>query len=135
MKSGLGKIFLKFLHSLTMSFLLLNLYFHPYSNLTGDTRVEFVIHCVLRCLEKYGNSDIQTRFQSSFIKSSAQVKQSLYVLQILSLTHNFFPWTKSGLTQRSCIIIINGLFQGQFLLQLVLQLFYGHNFGINGTMC
>ena len=83
MKSGLGKIFLKFLHALlTMSFLLLNfdqkykfsnnmasawrifknvfprplfiiifrsemLKFHPYSILTGDTRVEFVIYCVL----------------------------------------------------------------------------------------
>ena len=78
------KIFLKFLHALTMLFLLLNLYFwskfsnkndmvsawrnfknifprplfiiifrpemlkfHPYSILTGDTRVEFVIYCVL----------------------------------------------------------------------------------------
>ena len=85
MKSGLGKIFLKFLHALTMLFLLLNLYFwskfsnkndmvsawrnfknifprplfiiifrpemlkfHPYSILTGDTRVEFVIYCVLK---------------------------------------------------------------------------------------
>ena len=84
MKSGLGKIFLKFLHALTISFLLLNfdqkykfsnknnmvsewknfknifprplfiiifrlemLKFHPYSILTGDTRVEFVIYCVL----------------------------------------------------------------------------------------
>ena len=84
-KSGLEKIFLKFLHALTMSFLLLNLYFwskfsnnndmvsawrnfknifprplfiiifrpemlkfHPYSILTGDTRVEFVIYHVLR---------------------------------------------------------------------------------------
>ena len=84
MKSGLGKIFLKFLYALTMLFLLLNLYFwskfsnkndmvsawrnfkniflrplfiiifrpemlkfHPYSILTGDTRVEFVIYCVL----------------------------------------------------------------------------------------
>ena len=83
-KSGLEKIFLKFLHALTMSFLLLNLYFwskfsnkndmviawrnfknifprplfiiifrpemlkfHPYSTLTGDTRVEFVLYCVL----------------------------------------------------------------------------------------
>ena len=39
MKSGLRKIFLKFLHVLTMLFLLLNLYFwskfHPYSILTG----------------------------------------------------------------------------------------------------
>ena len=79
MKSGLRKIFLKFLHALTMSFLLLNfdqkykfsnknnmvsawknlknifprplffiifrpemLKFHPYSILTGDTRVESV---------------------------------------------------------------------------------------------
>ena len=85
MKSGLGKIFLKFLHALTMLFLLLNLYFrskfsnkndmvsawrnfknifprplfiiifrpemlkfHPYSILTGDTMVGFVIFCVLR---------------------------------------------------------------------------------------
>ena len=85
MKSGLGKTFLKFLHALTMLFLLLNLYFlakfsnkndmesswrnfknifprtlfiiifkpemlksHPYSILTGDTRVEFVIYCLLR---------------------------------------------------------------------------------------
>ena len=71
MKSGVGKIFLKFLHVLTMLFLLLNLYFwskfsnkndmvstwrnfknmqkfHPYSILTGDTRVEFVIYCVLK---------------------------------------------------------------------------------------
>ena len=85
MKSGLGKIFLKFLHALTMSFLLLNfdqkykfsnkynmvstwrdfqnilprplfiiifrperLKFHPYSILTGDTRVEFVIYSVFR---------------------------------------------------------------------------------------
>ena len=84
MKSGLGKIFLKFLHALTMSFLLLNfdqkykfsnknnmvsawrnfknifprplfiiifrpevLKFHPYSILTGDTIVGFVIFCVL----------------------------------------------------------------------------------------
>ena len=84
MKSGLGKIFLKFLHALTMLFLLLNLYFwskfsnkndmvsawrnfknifprplfiiifrpeilnlDPCSTLTGDTRVEFVIYCVL----------------------------------------------------------------------------------------
>ena len=84
MKSVLGKIFLKFLHALSMSFLLLNfarnykfsnknnmvsawrnfknvfprplfiiifwpemLKFHPYSILTGDTRVEFVIYCVL----------------------------------------------------------------------------------------
>merc|ERR1739846_184714 len=84
MKSCLGKIFLKFLHALTMSFLLLNfdqkykfsnknnmvsawrnfknifprplfiiifrpemLKFHPYSILTTDTRVEFVIYCVL----------------------------------------------------------------------------------------
>ena len=84
MKSGLGKIFLKFLHALTMSFLLLSfdqkykfsnkdnmvsawrnfknilprplfiiifwpemLKFHPYSILTGDTRVEFVIYRVL----------------------------------------------------------------------------------------
>ena len=84
MKSGLGKIFLKFLHALTMSFLILNfdqkykfinknnmlsawknfqnifprplfiiismpemLKFHPYSILTGDTRVEFVIYSVL----------------------------------------------------------------------------------------
>ena len=83
-KSGIGKLFLKFLHALTMLFLLLNLYFwskfsnknemvsawrnfknifprplfiiifrpemlkfHPYSILTGDTRVEFVIYCVL----------------------------------------------------------------------------------------
>ena len=83
MKSGLGKIFLKFLHALTMLFLLLNLYFwskfsnksdmvsawrnfknifsrplftiifrpemlkfHPYSILTGDTMVGFVIFCV-----------------------------------------------------------------------------------------
>ena len=85
MKSGVGKIFLKFLHALTMSFLLLNfdqkykfsnknnmvsawrnfknifprplfiiifrpemLKFHQCSILTGDTRVEFVIYCVLR---------------------------------------------------------------------------------------
>ena len=61
MKSGLGKIFLKFLHALNMSFLSLNfdqkykfifrpemLKFYPYSILTGDTRVEFVIYCVLR---------------------------------------------------------------------------------------
>ena len=85
MKSGLEKIFLKFLHVLTMSFLLLNFYqkykfsnkndmvsawrnfkniflrplfiiifrpemlkFHPYSILTGDTRVEFVIFNLLR---------------------------------------------------------------------------------------
>ena len=80
MKSGLGKIFLKFLHALTMLFLLLNLYFwskfcnkndmvsawtnfknifiiifrskllkfHPYTILTGDTRVEFVKYCVLK---------------------------------------------------------------------------------------
>ena len=85
MKSGLGKIFLKFLHALTMSFLLLNfdqkykfsnknnmvsawrnfenifprplfiiifrpeiLKFHPYSILTGDTIVGFVIFYVLR---------------------------------------------------------------------------------------
>ena len=84
MKSGLGIIFLKFLHALTMSFLLLNfdqkykfsnknnmvsawrnfknifpiplfiiifrpemLKFHPYSILTGDTRVAFVIYGVL----------------------------------------------------------------------------------------
>jgi len=84
MKSGLRKIFLKFLHALTMSFLLLNsdqkykfsnknnmvsawrnfknifprplfiiifrpemLKFHPYSILTGDARVEFVIYGVL----------------------------------------------------------------------------------------
>ena len=76
MKSGLGKIFLKFLHALTMSFLLLNfdnkykfsnknfknvfprplfiiifrlemLKFHPYSILTGDTRVEFVVYSLL----------------------------------------------------------------------------------------
>ena len=84
MKSGLGKIFLKFLHALTMSFLSSNfdekykfsnkdnmvsawrnfryifskslfiiifrpemLKFHPYSILTGDTRVEFVTYCVL----------------------------------------------------------------------------------------
>ena len=47
MKSGLGKIFLKFLHALTMSFVLLN-FDHPYSILTRDTRVEFVIYCVLR---------------------------------------------------------------------------------------
>ena len=84
MKSGLRKIVLKFLHALTMLFLLLNLYFwskssnkndmvsarmnfknifprplsiiifrpemlkfHPYSILTGDTRVDFVIYCVL----------------------------------------------------------------------------------------
>ena len=83
-KSGPGKIFLKFLHALTMLFLLLNFYFwskfsnkndmvstwrnfknifprplfiiifrpemlkfHPYSILTGDTRVEFVIYHVL----------------------------------------------------------------------------------------
>ena len=80
--SGLKMMFLKFLHALTMLFLLLNLYFwskfnnkndqwanggiskkipgplfiiifrpemlkfHPYSILTGDTRVEFVIYCV-----------------------------------------------------------------------------------------
>ena len=87
-KSGLEKIFLKFLHALTMSFLLLNfdqkykfsnknnmvsawrnfknifprplfiiifrpemLKFHPYSILTGDTRVEFVIYCVLILLK------------------------------------------------------------------------------------
>ena len=85
MKSGLGKIFLKILHALTMSFLLLNfdqkykfsnknkmvsawrnfkiifprplfiiifrpemLKFLPYSILTRDTRVEFVIYRVLR---------------------------------------------------------------------------------------
>ena len=83
MKSGLGKIFLKFLYALTMSFLLLiqikckfsnknnmvsawrnfrNIFprplfiiifspemlkFHPYSILTVDTRVEFVIYSVL----------------------------------------------------------------------------------------
>ena len=81
---SVGKTFLKFLHALTMSFLLLNfdqkykfsnknnmvsawrnfknifprplfiiifrpemLKFHPYSILTGDTRVEFVIYRVL----------------------------------------------------------------------------------------
>ena len=85
MKSGLGKIFLRFLHALTMVFLLLNLYFwskfsnkndmvrawrnfknifprplfiiifrpemlkfHPYSILTGDTMIGFVISCMLR---------------------------------------------------------------------------------------
>ena len=51
MKSGLEKIFLKFLHVLTMSFLLMNFdqkyKFHPYSILTGDTRVAFVIYGVL----------------------------------------------------------------------------------------
>ena len=83
MKSGLGKIFLKFLHALTMLFLLLNLYFwskfsnkndmvsawrnfenifprplfiiifrpemlkfHPYSILTGQSMVRFIIYCV-----------------------------------------------------------------------------------------
>ena len=83
MKSGVGKIFLKFLHALTMLFLLLNLYFwskfsnkndmvsawrnfknifsrplftiifrpemlkfHPYSILTRQTMVRFVIYCV-----------------------------------------------------------------------------------------
>ena len=64
--SGLEKILLKFLHALTMLFLLLNLYFwskfrplfiiifwpemlkfHPYSILTGQTMVRFVIYCVL----------------------------------------------------------------------------------------
>ena len=85
MKSGLGEIFLKFLHALTMSFSILNfdqkykfsnkngmvsawrnfrnifsrphltiifrsemLRFHPYSILTGDTMVGFVIFCVLK---------------------------------------------------------------------------------------
>ena len=69
MKSGLGKIFLKFLHVLKMLSLLLNLYFwskfsnkndmvsawrpemlkfHPYYILTGDARVDFVIYCVLK---------------------------------------------------------------------------------------
>ena len=89
MKSGLEKIFLKFLHALPMLFLLLNLYFwskfsnkydnvsawrnfkiifprplfiiifssemlkfHPYSILTGDTRVEFATYCVLSKLQK-----------------------------------------------------------------------------------
>ena len=82
MKSGLGKIVLKFLHALTMSLLNFDqmykfsnksnmvsawrnfknifpsplfitifrpemLKFHPYSILTGDTRVEFVIYHVL----------------------------------------------------------------------------------------
>ena len=84
MTSGLEKTFLKFLHVLTMSFLLLNfdqkykfsnkknmvsawrnfknifprplfirnfrpemLKFHPYSILTGDTRVEFVVYSLL----------------------------------------------------------------------------------------
>ena len=83
-KSGLEKIFLKFFHALTMSFLLLNLdqkytfsnknnkasawknfknifprplfiiifrpemlKFHPYSILTGDRRVEYVIYSLL----------------------------------------------------------------------------------------
>ena len=87
MKSGLGKIFLKFLHALTMSFLLLNfnqkykfsnkdnmvsawrniknifprplftiifrpeiIEYHPYSILTGDTMVGFVIFCVLNTI-------------------------------------------------------------------------------------
>ena len=86
MKSGIGKIFLKFLHALTESFLLLNfdqknkfsnknnmvsawrnfknifprplfiiifrpemLKFHPFSILTGDTRVEFVIYILYGC--------------------------------------------------------------------------------------
>ena len=40
MKSGLGKIFLKFLHALTMSFLLLNF--------DQKYRVEFVIYRVLK---------------------------------------------------------------------------------------
>ena len=58
MKSGLEKIFLKFLHVLTMSFhywictfdqnsVIKRLKLHPYYILTGDTMVEFVIFCVL----------------------------------------------------------------------------------------
>ena len=95
MKSGQGKILLKFLHALTMSFLFLNLYFwskfsnkndmvrawrnfknifprplfiiifrpemlklHPYSIMTGDTRVEFVIFCVLRVVHKLRWQDL-----------------------------------------------------------------------------
>ena len=90
MKSGLGKIFLEFLHALTMLFLLLNFYFwskfsnkndmvrawrnfknifprplfiiifspemlkfHPYSILTRQTMVRFVIYCLLRYFLPY----------------------------------------------------------------------------------
>ena len=71
MKSGLGKIFLKFLHALNMSFLSLNfdqkykfifrpemLKFYPYSILTGDTRVEFVIYLVLKALHPNPHKDL-----------------------------------------------------------------------------
>ena len=98
MKSGLGIIFLKFLHALTMSFLLLNfdqkykfsnknnmvsafqkyyskttfhhhfrpemLKFHPYSILTGETRVEFVIYCVLSHLERHADFIFTTETKS-----------------------------------------------------------------------
>ena len=63
-KSALEKIFLKFLHALTITThhvisitefgLLIIIFrpkmlkFHPYSILTGDTMVGFVILCVLR---------------------------------------------------------------------------------------
>ena len=89
-KSGIEKIFLKFLHELSMLFVLLNLYFwskfsnnndmvsawrnfkiifprplfiiifsqemlkfYPYSILTRDTRVEFVIYSVLSARLRY----------------------------------------------------------------------------------
>ena len=111
MKSGLGKIFLSFLHALTMSFLLLNfdqkckfsnknnmgsawrnfknifsrplfiiifrpemLKLHPYFILTGDTRVEFAIYCVLSLLLK-----------------KIVIKPNLFE-KVLSFKLTFFAW-------------------------------------------
>ena len=107
MKSGLEKIFMKLLHALTMSFLLLNfdqkykfsnknnmvsawsnfknifprplfiiifrpemLKFHSYSILTGDTRVEFVISCVLRRREWIGFYILDQRASKRYLSAT-----------------------------------------------------------------
>ena len=120
MKSGLGKIFLKFLHALTMSFLLLNfdqkykfsnknnmvsawrnfknifprplfiiifrsemLKFHPYSILTGDSMVGFVIFCVL--IKK---TLLKPRCCCSFVRICITKKVPAFVIGLFSTNND-----------------------------------------------
>ena len=109
MKNGLGKIFLKFLHALTMLFLskfnnkndmvsawrnFKNIFprpffiiifrpemlkIHPYSILSGDNRVEFVMYCVL----------IWGKFYHFWPKKDSEKQSRKNIFEIPPCAHHF----------------------------------------------
>ena len=56
--------------------------FHPYSILTGDTRVELVIYCVLSIILHRNIDDVLKIFLSSLLRFKSEIKDHILSIQI-----------------------------------------------------